>query len=127
MLSKRIKELASQKAKLAELESAVLAEREETLQRLHLDMGYGSTAELVKALRGAARRAPKRGRRKAVAAKGGKKKRTRAKITPELRAEIETAVRGGGTGASIAKQFGVSLPTVQNIKRAAGLTRKSKD
>jgi len=47
-------------------------------------------------------------------------------ITPELRSKIESAARGSATGQAIAKKFDVSLPTVQNIKRAAGLTRKKK-
>lgn len=130
MLFKRMQELASQKAKLVELENAVLAERESQLLRLHSDLGYETRAELIKALQSLKTKGPKRGRKKvrgkakAKAAAPAKKKRTRAKITPEIRDGIIEAVKAGGTGAAVAKKFGVSLPTVQNIKRAAGLTRK---
>jgi transposase len=127
MLSKRLNELAQQKAKLIELEKTILAERESAIQRLHLDMGYATRADLIKALREADKRRPKRGPKAAAAkpAAAAGKKRRRAKVTAELRAGIEAAIRQGGTGSAIAKKFGVSLPTVQNIKRAAGLTRNA--
>jgi ParB/RepB/Spo0J family partition protein len=61
--------------------------------------------------------------KKAAKKKAGMRKGTRVEITPALRESILDAIKEGGTGAAIAKRFGVSLPTVQNIKRAAGLTR----
>ncbi len=139
MPSKRIKELAAQKAKI---EQAIAAERDAQLANLHEELGYESRNALIAALSGVGASAPakkaagKRGRKKRVAAatpaaakpaaaKGGKKRRKRTTITPELRKQIEAAARSGKTGAAVAKEFGVSLPTVQNIKRAAGLTRNS--
>lgn len=126
MLSSKIKELADYKAKIVELERAVLAEREAALARAHADLGFASRGDLIKALKALDKAAPKRGRKpaaKAAAPKGGKVRRKRTTITPELRDGILAAVKEGGTGAAVAKRFGVSLPTVQNIKRAAGLTR----
>jgi len=126
MLSSKIKELADYKAKIVELEKVVLEEREAALARAHADLGFASRADLIKALKALEKAGPKRGRKKsakpaAPAAKKARRKRTT--ITPELRDSILAAVKGGGTGSAVAKKFGVSLPTVQNIKRAAGLTR----
>ena len=127
MLSSKIKELQDYKAKIVELEKAVLEERESALARAHTDLGFASRSDLIKALRALDKAGPKRGRRKGSkkAARPVEKKarRKRTTITPELRDSILAAVKEGGTGNAVAKRFGVSLPTVQNIKRAAGLTR----
>ena len=125
MLSSKIKELADYKAKIVELERAVLQEREAALARAHADLGFASRGDLIKALRALDKAGPKRGRKPAAKAGAAAKKtrRKRTTITPELRDSILAAVREGGTGNAVAKRFGVSLPTVQNIKRAAGLTR----
>lgn len=127
MLSSKIKELADYKAKIVELEKAVLEEREAALDRAHTDLGFASRSDLIKALKALEKAGPKRGRKKgpkaAPASAGKKQRRKRTTITPELRDSILAAVKDGGTGAAVAKKFGVSLPTVQNIKRAAGLTR----
>ena len=130
MLSSKIKELADYKAKIIELEKAVLEERETALSRAHTELGFASRADLIKALRALDKAGPKRARRKGAkpAASAEKKsRRKRTTITPELRDSILAAVKEGGTGNAVAKRFGVSLPTVQNIKRAAGLTRTSGD
>lgn len=125
MLSSKIKELADYKAKIVQLEKAVLEEREAALARAHTELGFASRSDLIKALRALEKAGPKRGRKAAgkpsAAAKAGRRKRTT--ITAELRESILAAVKEGGTGSAVAKRFGVSLPTVQNIKRAAGLTR----
>jgi hypothetical protein len=39
---------------------------------------------------------------------------------------ILEAVKAGAAGAVVGKRFGVSVQTVQNIKKAAGLVRKQK-
>jgi len=72
-----------------------------------------------KAVKKVAKKVAKKPARKS----GGRRKRTT--ITPQLRNDIIAAIKGGATGAAVAKKFGVSVPTVQNIKKAAGLIRKS--
>jgi uncharacterized protein YcbK (DUF882 family) len=124
MLTSQLKELARYKAKVADLESAISNRRKKQLERLHVELGFASRDELIAALRSVGRNgSAKRGRRA-----GGKSKtrHKRTTITPELRSKIEAAVRAGGKGLEVAEKFDVSLPTVQNIKRAAGLTRKTK-
>ena len=50
-------------------------------------------------------------------------KRKRAKLTSELKDQVKVAVEAGKTGAAIAKEFGISLPSVQNIKKEFGLVK----
>lgn len=56
----------------------------------------------------------------------GKKaaKKTRTVITDDTRYQVKRLVESGRTGAEIAKQVGISLPSVQNIKKAFGLVRR---
>jgi hypothetical protein len=129
MLNKKLKEISLYKAKIAALEKSILAERQTKLKKLQSDLGYGSTADLIEALRSLNGAAPtaSRGKVSTAAAGGpGRKRRKRAKVTDEMRQGMVTALRAGGKAGDVAKQFGVSIPTVQNVKRAAGLTRGSK-
>jgi hypothetical protein len=50
----------------------------------------------------------------------------RAKITAEMKAKVKDLVKAGKTGAEIAKALGISLPSVQNIKKELGLVKKRK-
>jgi DNA-binding CsgD family transcriptional regulator len=43
-----------------------------------------------------------------------------------MRAEVKKLVSEGRTGGEIAKAVGISLPSVQNIKKALGLVGKRK-
>lgn len=134
MLSSKLKELAQYKAKIASLENAIESARVNQLRNLHTEMGFDTREELIAALRGlGGGRGKRRGRppgrsgkakKKAGRKRGGRK--ARAVITPALKAKIISAVKGGATGNAVAEKFDVSLPTVQNIKRDAGLTRKGK-
>jgi hypothetical protein len=54
------------------------------------------------------------------------KRRKRAKITDAIRARVKKLVKAGRTGSQIAKALKISLPSVQNIKKAFGLVRTSK-
>jgi hypothetical protein len=54
-----------------------------------------------------------------------KKKRTRATIDDQKREAIIADLKTGKlTGAETAKKHGVSVPSIANIKKAAGLTKK---
>ena len=134
MLTSKLKELAQYRAKIASLENAIESARTNQLRNLHTEMGFDSREELIAALRGLGGGGKRRGRppkkaaakKKAVKRRGRGGRKGRAVITAELRSKIVAAARGGETGQAIAEKFDVSLPTVQNIKRAAGLTRKKK-
>ncbi len=125
MLTNRIQELAAAKAKVAELEASLVAERRQALLDLPGQLGYASVAELIKALRGADRggKSPRKPRA-AAAPKAGDRKR--ARITDETRTEVKKLVEEGKSGAEIAAKLGISLPSVQNVKKALGLVKPRK-
>jgi DNA invertase Pin-like site-specific DNA recombinase len=124
MVTDKLKELEATRAKLAALEQAVQAELKSELAALPAQYGFANVAAFVAAVRAASGR--RRGRpAKAAPAPAGKRRR-RAKVTDATRAEVKKLVDAGKTGAEIAKSVGVSLPTVQNIKKALGLVRKKK-
>ena len=127
MLTEKIKELEAAKAKVDELEQKIAAERTAELAALPASLGYESVAAFVKAVRAAAGGKPVKRRKARKAASKPKKKqkktRTRAKITDETRAEVKKLVEAKKTGAEIAQSLGISLPSVQNIKKALGLVK----
>jgi hypothetical protein len=129
MVTDKIKELAAARAKLASLEQSIADQLNKELAALPAKYGYDSAASFIAAVRGASdgRRGRRRGPgRPPSAAKtgGGRKRRKRAVITDETRAQVKKMVQDGKTGSQIAKAVGVSLPSVQNIKKALGLVKK---
>lgn len=132
MITDTLKQIADAKAKLEALEKKALAEKSKKLTNLHKEVGFDSRADLIAALQGLEGGKPaKRGRKpkaagapkKAAKPAGGKKRAKRAVITDELKAQVIDAVKAGKKGAAIAKEFGISIPSLQNIKKAAGLTK----
>ncbi|HSI07159.1 MAG: helix-turn-helix domain-containing protein [Rariglobus sp.] len=124
----QIAELEKAKAKLAQAEAKLASDRVAALAKLPGDYGYDNLNAFIKALKAAAGKAGKGKKGKAAkatkAAKAPKAgKRTRAKITPELKAAVIAAVQAGKSGAEISKSLGLSLPSVQNIKKEAGLVK----
>jgi len=130
--TEQIAELEKAKAKIVQAEAKLASDRVSALAKLPRDYGYTSLNEFIKALKAAAGKAgktkkAKKGAKTPKAAKAPKApkagKRTRAKITPEIKQQVIAAVQAGSSGAKIAKDFGISLPSVQNIKKEAGLVK----
>jgi DNA-binding NarL/FixJ family response regulator len=136
MVTDKLKELEAARAKLATLEQSIAGELNKELAALPAKYGFASASEFVRAVnaaagsdssRGSGRR---RGRPPAGAAKaappkkGGRKRRTRAVITDETRAQVKKLVDAGKTGAEIAQTLKISVPSVQNIKKALGLVKE---
>lgn len=144
MISKTLKEIKATKAKLAALEKKAEAETNKRIANLHKDAGFDSREDLIAALQAlggpkrrgrapgkakktAAPKAKKAAKKAAKSAKPGAKKRAqRTAITPALRKSIVEALKAGGKGAAVAEKFNVSVPTIHNIKKAAGLTKARK-
>ncbi len=154
MLPDKLKELEAARAKIASLEKSIEVELKSELSALPAKYGFQSVADFVAAVTKAAavRRGRKPGNAKpavtapavkpvvAPAAKPAvklaakpavkpaagvkKKRRKRAVITEAMRAEVKKMSAAGKTGKEIAKAVGVSLPSVQNIKKALGLVKK---
>ena len=123
MVTTKIKELAATKARVASLEKSIAAQLQKELSALPGQFGFVSVDAFVKAVKAAA------GKRRGPApkpAKAAKKRRKRAVITDATRAEVKKLVEAGKTGSEIAKAAGISLPSVQNIKKALGLVGKKK-
>ena len=59
-----------------------------------------------------------------AAALDGAGRRKRAKITPETKQKVKALVAAGKTGRQVAGRLGISLPSVQNIKRELGLVKR---
>lgn len=135
--------LAEKQAELAKLERELEAARQAQFGALPAQLGLGSIDAVIRALAEFAsprlRKAIQGGRggrsvaaaprRKAApaaapkaAADSARRKRTR--ITPELKDQIVAALQAGDkTAGAVAAAFGVSGASVNNIKKAAGLTK----
>lgn len=130
MVPKTLKQLQEARAAVAELEQVVAEELNQELAQLHESYGFADVETFVIAIREATGGRQRRGRRgprgrKAVAAEGGPRRgrRRRAKITAAMRGEVKRLAKQGKTGREIAAEVGISLPSVQNIKKEAGLVK----
>ena len=114
-------QLEQYRRKVAALEQK-LKQQNKRLAQLPGKLGYKSVSDLIAALKKITE-APK-----AVKAAGKvKKTRKRAKITPEVIAKVKALlVAKKKTGNEIAKEVGISLPSVGNIKKKLGLVRAKK-
>jgi hypothetical protein len=123
MVTKQIKELEATKAKIATLEKSIAKRLHRELASLHKTYGYESLKDFVKALKASSgsSRTARRGKPSKGAAKA--KRRKRAIITDDTRASVKKLVESGKTGSQISKALGISLPSVQNIKKALGLVK----
>jgi hypothetical protein len=123
MVTKQLKELEATKAKLVTLEKSIAKRLNRELVLLPIKYGFASLGEFVKALK-AAPGGGSRGRKgKAPKAAGKAKRRKRSIITDATRASVKKLVESGKSGSQIAKSLGISLPSVQNIKKALGLVK----
>ncbi len=124
MVNEVVKELEAARAKVAALEAELSKERQQKLAGLPKEYGFDNVEDFIRALReaGGIRRGRRRGR-PAKAVPGGKRRGKRAKITPEVKEKVKAAVQANKTGAQIAKELGISVPSVQNIKKELGLVK----
>lgn len=119
MPNDNIKELAAARAKVAALEKTIAKETKQKLAKLPSEFGFDSMSAFIAALKEVSGLS-KGGK----AGRGGKVRAKRAKITPELKEKVKELVKAGKTGALIAEELGISLPSVQNIKKEFGLVKK---
>lgn len=123
-----LKEIANYENKIAALKKKAETELNKELADLHKKFGFATRDELIdtlKSLDGVRGRKAKKAVKKTVAKKpAGRAKRTR--ITPELKAAVVAALKAGGKGNAVAKKFGISVPSLHNIKKEAGLVKARK-
>ena len=105
-----IEKIKKHEEELASLKKKLEQERKQRLLDLPKEAGYDSVEELIEALREVS----------------GKTASGRTKITPELKGKIEGALRSGKKGSEVSREFGISVPTVQTIKKKLGLVKNRK-
>ena len=125
MVTAKIKQLNEFQSKVDALKKAIASQLKSDLSSLHRKYGFETPLALIKAIKAAAG-GKRPGRAAKAASTGGKKKRKRAKITPEMKQKLKGMVDAGKTGTVIAKALGISLPSVQNIKKELGLVKARK-
>ncbi len=54
----------------------------------------------------------------------GRPLRSRIVLTPAQKKQVTKRMKEGATGAQIVQEFGISLATVNNIKKTAGLSKQ---
>lgn len=123
MAQDTLKKITEYKNRLADLERELFSE----LAKLPAQYGFATAEEFIVAVRKAVagkpgRKAGKAPKAAAKAAKGGRK--PRVKITPEIAAQVKSLAEAGKTGTAIAAATGISLPSVQNLKKKLGLVGK---
>jgi hypothetical protein len=115
MITSSVKALNETKAKVARLEQALAKE----LASLPSAYGFDSLKAFVAAIKAAGDKGRVGRPKKSTVPKT----RKRAKITDAIRAKVGKLVKAGKTGSQIAKALKISLPSVQNVKKALGLVR----
>ena len=98
------------------------AREEERLKTLAVEFGLDSVDALISRLAEFA--SP--GLRHLIAgtgSAGARPKGSRRRVPSELKNGIVVALKAGATAAAVAAQFGVSVPTVHNLKKTAGRTK----
>ena len=86
---------------------------------MHNEVGMDSTQALIDALGNL----PKKRKRRVRRAVKPLRKSKRARLTPDQKKSIADAIKGGMTGTAASKEFGISLATIQNIKKDFGLVK----
>jgi hypothetical protein len=132
MVINKIKALAISKARVAELEKSIAAQLNQELAALPAEYGFDNVPDFIAAVKtatGGKVKAPRGKRKTATVAKapaGGRKRRKRAVITADTKAQVKSLSEAGKTGAEIARAVRISLPSVQNIKKELGLVKARK-
>jgi len=124
------KALQAARAKVAALENSLAKSRRQSLVGIHREHGFANVEDFLAAVREATRGSggqrgnpAKAGKPKVAASAGGKTRAKRTRITPEIKQSVKALVKDGRTGAEIASELGISLPSVQNIKKELGLVK----
>lgn len=92
------------------------AQRRSELHKLAPSLGFNSTEDLIEALQATLQNGtkPKTGRKQRVV------------ITKQTEKRVAAFAKRGWTGARIAKELNISVPSVQNIKKRLGLVKSRK-
>jgi hypothetical protein len=120
MLEKLTKTLAEAKARAVTLEHSVAKTLHKELKALPRYYGFKRLESFIEALEMSVITVASGTKPKAA------KRRKRTKITDSIRAQVKKLLEAGKTGAEVARALKISLPSVQNIKKALGLVGSKK-
>jgi hypothetical protein len=123
MITQNLKKLEKARARLVKLEQDLAESRAAELSALPGQYGYDSVNAFLHAVRLSAKGWGRHGRKAGVDV-STRERRRRSRITEKTREQVKKLVEAGKTATVIVKSLGISLPSVQNIKRALGLVRK---
>jgi hypothetical protein len=126
MVTDKIKQLKATQDRLAALEREIASDLARELSGLPAKYGFDSVDAFIKAVKSSGRGGGGGRRRGRPPSKGTGKRRRRAVITAETKSQVKSLAQAGKTGAEIAKAVGISLPSVQNIKKELGLVKARK-
>ena len=110
--------IAQYQKKIAQLERG-LVKFNQQLTQLPAKFGFKSMADFIAALR----QADTAGPGSKLVAQKPTKRRKRAVITADTKSKVKQLVAAKKTGQEISKALKISLPSVQNIKKALGLVK----
>lgn len=110
MVTGKLRELARLRGQIAALEVDIAESMQGELAGLPARFGFADATSFLSAV---------------ASAVGGtqRARRKRTKITDAMRADVKRLVHEGRSGSQIARELGISLPSVQSIKKAYGLVR----
>ena len=120
MITPIFRRLAKARAAADRLEQSLVIE----LASLPSAYGFESLEAFITSVEVAGR--GKRGGAQQASKPAKLKTRKRAVITDSVRAKVKALLKAGKSGSQIAKAVGISLPSVQNIKKAFGLVKSKK-
>lgn len=115
-------QLAEYKKKVATLEKEIGSQNRKLLA-LPAKFGFKTMSDFIAALQAAS---GKSGKAAAATPASAKTRKKRAVITADTKTKVKALASEGKTGAEIAKSLGISLPSVQNIKKELGLVKARK-
>ena len=118
MNANALKKLAQYQKKIAQLERG-LVKFNQQLTQLPAKFGFKSMDDFIAALR----QVDTAGSGSGLVAQKATKRRKRAVITADTKLKVKQLVAAKKTGQEIARALGISLPSVQNIKKALGLVK----
>ena len=124
--TERKKQLAVRQ-KLSAIEAKLGRKMQREMASLPEKYGYDGMVSLIAALKELSDGGGSVGSGGGKAARGKSKgKRSRGKVTEEIRQKVKEMVEADKTGGEIAAAVGLSLPTIQNIKKKLGLVKERK-
>jgi hypothetical protein len=128
MFNERLAKIEKAKAELAVAEAKLVADRIASLAMLPSSFGYDDVNVFIKAVKAACgkKRQASRGipdRKSNPVVTQSIRKGKRLRLTDEIKAQVKALTEAGSTGKQIALATGISLPSVNTIKKMLGLVK----